>query len=69
METVANLRREIEMLSNFNIIISLDSIRKSNSFYANNATSPPTDQSIGLNTKKLYPINCLSCTVNRETPV
>ncbi|KAM3130952.1 hypothetical protein pb186bvf_016975 [Paramecium bursaria] len=54
-ETLSLLRREIDQLQ--------VQMKKSPSG-VQTSISPATDQVIGINTKKLYPINCLSCQIN-----
>ncbi|CAK55624.1 unnamed protein product (macronuclear) [Paramecium tetraurelia] len=60
METINYLRREIEALQ--------VQLKKSPMNFQQSA-SPPTDQIIGINTKKLYPINCLSCSTTNQQRV
>ncbi|CAD8049000.1 unnamed protein product [Paramecium sonneborni] len=60
METINYLRREIEALQ--------VQLKKSPMNFQQSA-SPPTDQMIGINTKKLYPINCLSCSTTNQQRV
>ncbi|CAD8134509.1 unnamed protein product [Paramecium octaurelia] len=60
METINYLRREID---------SLQVQIKKTPMNMQQSASPPTDQIIGVGTKKLYPINCLSCSTTNQQKV
>ncbi|CAD8054112.1 unnamed protein product [Paramecium primaurelia] len=60
METINYLRREIDQLQ--------VQIRKT-PMNNKQSASPPTDQIIGVGAKKLYPINCLSCSTTNQQRV